>query len=74
MPLANFDIQLQADDRLLQISWAPCYKQALIGDITSGWKEIGGNSKIGICFWACPNGRELTFEIWALQMKSICVM
>ena len=50
MPLANFDIQLQADDRLLQISWAPGNSTGLIGDITSGWKELGETQKSEFAF------------------------
>ena len=51
-PFSNFDIQIQVDDKELQISWSPGNSSGVIGDITSGWEELGRYPRIRICFWA----------------------
>lgn len=57
MPFSNFDIQIQVDEKELQIIWTPGDPAGLIGDITSGWKELGTTRKSEFAFDSAFEGR-----------------
>ncbi len=50
LPFVQFDIQIQADDRELLISWAPGDHADFMGDVTSGYDEIGNTMESEFAF------------------------
>jgi len=41
MPFENIDILIEVDDREVQISWSPGNQTGFMGEITSGWIDLG---------------------------------